>query len=90
LVLSKKGHIKAARERMEAIKQGLALHGDDFLTIEASTLDHIDGLVDIYEDLHLDDAQILHLERMASGFSPQSTWELGRQALPNDRMKPVP
>ncbi|WSH61736.1 hypothetical protein U8P68_35040 (plasmid) [Rhizobium ruizarguesonis] len=74
LVLAKKGHIKAARERMEAIKQGRALHGDEFLTIEASTLDHIDGLVDIYEDLHLDDAQILHLERMASGFSPQSTW----------------
>ncbi|MGO7872396.1 LuxR C-terminal-related transcriptional regulator [Rhizobium leguminosarum] len=77
LVLAKKGHIKAARERMEAIKQGRALHGDEFLTIEASTLHHIDGLVDIYEDLHLDDAQILHLERMASGFSPQSTWELG-------------
>ncbi|WP_454854105.1 LuxR C-terminal-related transcriptional regulator [Rhizobium binxianense] len=77
LVLAKKGNLKAARECMNSMKDGRKRGDKEFLKIEATTLSHIDGLVDVYEDVHMDDADIARLERMAAGFSPQSTWELG-------------
>jgi LuxR family maltose regulon positive regulatory protein len=77
LVLAKKGNLSAARERMEAIKQGRADCREDFLKIDAITVNHIDGLVNVYEDRHLDDNDIAGLEALAASFSPQCTWELG-------------
>lgn len=77
LVLAKRGHIAAARERLDVIKEGRALQRQEFLAIEASTLRHIDGVVEIYEDRNLDEAQIQHLEKAASALSPQSAWRLG-------------
>ncbi|MDM9625219.1 LuxR C-terminal-related transcriptional regulator [Rhizobium sp. S152] len=77
LVLAKKGSLSAARECLEAIKQGRADRREEFLKIDPITLNHIDGLVNVYEDRHLDDSDIADLETLAAGFTPQCTWELG-------------
>lgn len=77
LVLAKRGHLTAARARLDAIKEGRARQAEDYLAIDTSTLQHIDGVVEIYEDRHLDDERILRLEEAASALSPQATWQLG-------------
>lgn len=77
LVLAKKGNLKAARECMEALKQGCRDRREEFLKIDPTTINHIDGLIDVYEDRHLDDADIAEMEALAANFQPQCTWELG-------------
>jgi len=77
LVLAKRGDIQVARERLEALKSSDVLNGPESANIDRATLDHIDGMIDIYEDRGLDEESAARLEMMSAGLSPQSTWDLG-------------
>nr|WP_309402282.1 LuxR C-terminal-related transcriptional regulator [Aminobacter niigataensis]WMD00223.1 LuxR C-terminal-related transcriptional regulator [Aminobacter niigataensis] len=77
LVLAKRGNVEAARERLEALKNSDALNGPESANMDRATLDHIDGMLDIYEDRGLDEEGAERLEAMAAELAPQSTWDLG-------------
>lgn len=77
LMLAKRGNIQAARERLEGLKGSDVLNGPESFNIDRPTLEHIDGMIDIYEDLRLDEEGIRRFEVMAVELPPQSTWDLG-------------
>lgn len=77
LVLAKRGNVQAARERLEALKTSDVLNGPESFNIDRFTFDHIDRMIDIYEDLRLDDQGISQLEAMVAELPPQATWDLG-------------
>lgn len=73
LVLAKQGQIQLAREIIDSLK----VLGAGADTITATDLDHIDGMIDIYEDKNLDDAQITKLGRAAQDLATYDNWERG-------------
>lgn len=77
LVLAKRGNLEAARERMEALRNDDGLKRPELANIGDLTLDHIDGMLNIYEDCDLDAQMARQLEVKAAKLSPHSTWDLG-------------
>lgn len=77
LVLAKRGDVQTARERLETLKASGVLDDHESSTIDRLTFEHIDGMIDIYEDLRLDEEGVRWLESLAAGLPPQSTWDLG-------------
>lgn len=77
LVLAKSGNVQAARERMDALKSSGVMDDPEAFNIDRFAFDHIDGMVDIYEDLRLDGEAVRRLEAMAGALPPQATWDLG-------------
>lgn len=77
LVLAKSGNVQAARERLDALKAAGVTDDPNSSNIDRFAFDHIDGLVDIYEDLRLDGDAVCRLEAIARDLQPQATWDLG-------------
>jgi LuxR family maltose regulon positive regulatory protein len=77
LVLAKRGRIAASRSTIERLKQADMTDGAEFAAIPGSTLAHIESLIDVYEDSHLEDAEIERFESTVGGFGPECTWERG-------------
>ncbi|MDQ0455768.1 LuxR C-terminal-related transcriptional regulator [Rhizobium paknamense] len=78
VVEAKRGHVAGARERMDMLLDASGGWSQQALaTIDRSVLDHIDALINIYEDrcLGLDDAA--RLQAQADSLPPHATWELG-------------
>ncbi len=73
LVLAKQGQIQLAREIIDSLK----VLGPGTDTITAADLEHIDGMIDIYEDKNLGDAQIAKLCRAAQDIATYDNWERG-------------
>ena len=73
LVLAKQGQIQLARQIIDSLK----LLGPCTDTIAAADLEHIDGMIDIYEDKNLGDSQIDKLCRAAQDVATYDTWERG-------------
>ncbi len=73
LMLSKEGQIQTARDIIEGLKEG----GADNAAIPPTDLEHIDGMLDIYEDKNLDDDQVAKLHCAAHDFQTYNTWERG-------------
>lgn len=76
LVLAKKGKLAASRELYEAIVAGSPGFAPEE-PIPPVTLDHIGGLIDIYQDLSPDDREVEALERRAQLLPPSETWHRG-------------
>jgi LuxR family maltose regulon positive regulatory protein len=73
VVLAKQGRIQDARTLLDAVRHGrVAASG-----VLPGVIDHIDGLLTIYEDRHLDDAEIAEMERAAQALDPHHTLERG-------------
>lgn len=77
LVLAKRGNLQAARERMEALRKDHGLNSAETVNIPSLTLDHIEGMLNIYEDRNLDARIAKELEVKAAALAPNSTWDLG-------------
>lgn len=77
LVLAKRGAVTAARERLDMLRQRYESEGGSGIDIDRPTLDHIDGLLDIYNDRPIGAAELASMERHALRLDPHSTWELG-------------
>ncbi len=77
LVLAKRGDVQTARERLETLKASGVLEDHESAPVDRLTLEHIDGMIDIYEDLRLNEEGVHGLEVLAAGLPPQSTWDLG-------------
>ncbi len=77
LVLSKQGQIQAARDIVDDLKRATGPGPAGAQSIARSDLDHIDGLIDVYEDRWLDDAQIATLQRDAQDYRARDIWERG-------------
>lgn len=73
LVLAKQGQIQLAREIIDNLK----ILGPGADTIAAPDLEHIDGMIDIYEDKNLGAAQIATLSRAALDPETYGNWERG-------------
>ncbi|MDX7952548.1 LuxR C-terminal-related transcriptional regulator [Lichenihabitans sp. Uapishka_5] len=73
LVLAKQGQIQLARE----VVDGLKAIGPGSDTIPSADLEHIDGMIDIYEDRNLGDEQIARLRRASQDFATYDNWERG-------------
>jgi LuxR family maltose regulon positive regulatory protein len=73
LVLAKQGQIQLAREIIDNLK----VLGPGADTIAAPDLEHIDGMIDIYEDRNLGQAQIDALGRAARDLEHYGNWERG-------------
>jgi LuxR family maltose regulon positive regulatory protein len=73
LVLAKQGRIPAARELLDAVRQGRVAPSG----ARPGVIDHIDGLLTIYEDRHLDDAEIASMEQSARELDLHSALERG-------------
>ena len=73
VVLAKQGRVTDARALLDAVRHGrIAASG-----ALPGVIDHIDGLLTIYEDRHLDDAEIAEMERSALALDPHHTLERG-------------
>ena len=77
LVLSKEGQIQAAREIMDDLKRADIASSPQSLAIPPVDLEHIDGMIDIYEDKNLGEEQIIRLRRAAQDFASYDNWERG-------------
>ena len=77
LVLSKQGQVHAAREMIDDLKRAVDPKPGDADPIPSADLEHIDGMIDIYEDKNLDDPQIARLRRAAQDFKTYDNWERG-------------
>lgn len=77
VVVAKRGRLAASRHILRDLRRqtGADEAGSDLLP--PGTLTHIERLVDIYEDDHLDDEEIAALEELLAQFGPHSTWERG-------------
>jgi LuxR family maltose regulon positive regulatory protein len=73
VVLAKQGRIQAARALLDAVRHGRVAASGPL----PGVIDHIDGLLTIYEDRHLDDAEIAEMERSAQALDPHHTLERG-------------
>lgn len=77
LALSKQGQIQAAREMLDEIKREAAegaIAPGDLVEID---IEHIDALIDVYEDLRLDDDKIERFERAVNSHASYDRWERG-------------
>ncbi len=73
VVLAKQGRIPAARALLDAVRHGRVASSG----ARPGVIDHIDGLLTIYEDRHLDDAEIDEMERSAQALDPHHALERG-------------
>jgi LuxR family maltose regulon positive regulatory protein len=78
LVLAKRGRIRAAREIIVDLRESGEIDALDESGPQSELdYEHIEGMIDIYEDCGLDDAQVTELERLLSRFGPKDTWDRG-------------
>ncbi|MDQ0469511.1 LuxR C-terminal-related transcriptional regulator [Labrys wisconsinensis] len=77
LVLSKQGQVPAAREAVEDLKRMARRGGDQAEPFPEQDLFHIEGLINVYEDVNLDGDHIMALERRVAAFGPADTWQCG-------------
>jgi LuxR family maltose regulon positive regulatory protein len=80
LVLAKRGRFAAAHEYLDTIRNGCGANstGDTgFAPISDDAFDHIEGMVEIYEDRFPDPDLPRRLERKASLLSPSAHYEAG-------------
>ncbi len=75
LVLAKGGRVQAGREIVDELKQ-LALDGETAI-VASGDLDHIDGMLDIYQDRNLGPPEIARLEMAVLGCGLGDTWGRG-------------
>ncbi len=78
LVLAKQGRVQMARETIVRLRQ--ATESDQpsrFPRIPLSALDHIEGLIDVYNDSHWSADQIAWLEGAAQMIGPEENWGRG-------------
>ncbi len=73
VLLAKQGRIPAARALLDAVRHGRVQPAGT----RPGVIDHIDGLLTIYEDRHLDDAEIAEMERSAQALDPHHALERG-------------
>lgn len=76
VVLSKRGNATAGRERLDTLKENGGWSPEALAAVDRSVLDHIDSLIDVYEDRRMTSEQAERLERAAAGLPPHATWEL--------------
>lgn len=77
LVLAKRGRLAASRHLLKHLRRWTGPDEAESDLLPPGTLTHIERLVDIYEDDHLDDEEIAALEDLLAQFGPHSTWERG-------------
>ncbi|MFK3777583.1 LuxR C-terminal-related transcriptional regulator [Agrobacterium sp. NPDC089420] len=76
VVLSKRGNAAAGRERLDILKANGEWSAAALAAVDRSVLDHIDSLIDVYEDRRMTAAEVERLERAAAALPPHATWEL--------------
>ncbi|MGP4802309.1 LuxR C-terminal-related transcriptional regulator [Agrobacterium cavarae] len=76
VVLSKRGNATAGRERLDSLKENGEWSAAALAAVDRSVLDHIDSLIDVYEDRRMTIDQAGRLERAAAALPPHATWEL--------------
>lgn len=76
VVLSKRGNAAAGRERLDILKENGEWSAAALAVVDRSVLDHIDSLIDVYEDRRMSVAEAQRLERAAAALPPHATWEL--------------
>ena len=76
VVLSKRGNAAAGRERLELLKAEGEWTETALAAVDRGVLDHIDSLIDVYEDKRMASGQAERLERVAASLPPHATWEL--------------
>lgn len=76
VVLSKRGNVAAARERLDLLKRDVAWSAEALAAVGRSVLDHIDSLIDVYEDRRMGPREAERLEQAAAALPPHATWEL--------------
>lgn len=79
VALSKQGQVQAARAVVENLKRGASNADEDgFRTaIFKADLDHIDALIDCYEDQRLGETRIAELEATAEDHTSHDRWQRG-------------
>ena len=78
LVLAKGGRIRAAREIIVDLRESGEIDALAAAPPQAALdFEHIEGMIDIYEDCHLSDEQVDAMERMLDRFGPKDTWDRG-------------
>lgn len=75
LVLGKQGRVQLARELIVELRR--TDEPSPFPAIPVSALDHIEGLIAVYNDSNPDAAQIEWLERTVRSMGPGETWSRG-------------
>ncbi|WP_233283426.1 helix-turn-helix transcriptional regulator [Agrobacterium tumefaciens] len=76
VVLSKRGNAAAGRERLDILKENGKWSAAAIAAVDRSVLDHIDSLIDVYEDRRMSATEAQRLERAAAALPPHATWEL--------------
>lgn len=76
VVLSKRGNAAAGRERLDSLKHNGKWSAAALAAVDRSVLDHIDSLIDVYEDRRMSAAEAQRLEGAAAALPPYATWEL--------------
>jgi len=76
LILAKRGRVAEARHLLDQLMHDDTPHGE-FDRRVGGALDHIDSMIDIYQDKRLDPALIARLEGAVAAFGPQRTEERG-------------
>ncbi|WP_425903289.1 LuxR C-terminal-related transcriptional regulator [Agrobacterium radiobacter] len=76
VVLSKRGNAAAGRERLDILKNNGEWSAAALAAVDSSVLDHIDSLIDVYEDRRMSATEAQRLERAAAALPPHATWEL--------------
>lgn len=76
VVLSKRGNATAGRERLDILKENGEWSAEALAAVDRSVLDHIDSLIDVYEDRRMSAGEAQRLERAAAALPPHATWEL--------------
>lgn len=76
VVLSKRGNASAGRERLDILKHNGEWSAAALVAVDRSVLDHIDSLIDVYEDRRMSAREARRLERVAAALPPHATWEL--------------
>ncbi|WP_233284513.1 LuxR C-terminal-related transcriptional regulator [Agrobacterium tumefaciens] len=76
VVLSKRGNAAAGRERLDILKNNGEWSAAALAAVDRSVLDHIDSLIDVYEDRRMSANEAQRLERAAAALPPHATWEL--------------
>lgn len=77
VVLSKRGNPIAGRERLDTLKENGKWSTEALAAVDRGVLDHIDSLIDVYEDRRMTKEQAERLEYTTAALPPHATWELG-------------
>jgi len=76
VVLSKRGNATAGRERLDTLKTNGEWSPAALAAVDRGVLDHIDSLIDVYEDRRMTREHAVRLEHTAAALPPHATWEL--------------